>query len=166
MKTVSIISFIGAIIQILGGIFTVYALIERSVDPNFNLLISASIAVPLILLNFVASILLMRTNSPKGVLLMLFHFLLQTVQFKFKGLYFFYALGPYLGFGFVKNAGQEISIWWDSSEFIFFQLIHFVDDKIGSFLQLMWWLFFLLWFYILNTETGNLILKRLEKPIK
>lgn len=127
------LSIIGTLLQIAGGVFSIYGIIVRSTDPDYKLLISISIAIPFLLLNFFASAIFLLTKSPKGVLLLLFHFLLQTIQFKFLGFYYFYSLGPYLGFGIVKKAGQEISFWWDSSEFIFFQLIRFVDDKIGVF---------------------------------
>ena len=133
MRTLNIVAIIGALVQIVGGIFVIYGISIRSANPDYKLLVSLSIATPLLLLNFVACITLIVTKSPKGVLLLLFHFLLQTIQFKFNGLYYFYSLGPYLGFGFVKKAGQEISFWWDSSEFIFFQLIRFVVDEVGVF---------------------------------
>lgn len=132
-KTVKIISIIGALVQIVGGILAIIAIVKISADPDYNLLVSVGISTPFLLLNFAACISLIVTKSPKGALLLLFHFLLQIVQFKFNGLYYFYSLGPFLGLGFVKKAGQEFSFWLESSEFIFTLLLRFVDDKVGVF---------------------------------
>ena len=78
----------------------------------------------------------MLVKSPKGVVLLIITYLLQVVQLKFKGFYYFYAIGPYLGLGFVKKANQNISFWGDGSQYLFTVLIRFVDDKVGYFLSL------------------------------
>ncbi|MBC8487482.1 MAG: hypothetical protein H8D45_15740 [Bacteroidetes bacterium] len=134
MKTVKIIAYIGGIIQIVGGVLSIYGLYKSSSNPNYELFISLITVTPLILLNFMAGFSVLFTKSPRGVLLLIINYLLQILQFKFKGVYYFYALGPYLGFGFVKKVNQNISFWWDGSEYIFTTLIRFVDDKIGYFL--------------------------------
>jgi|GEM_PF-2817798 len=134
MKTVKIIAYIGGIIQIVGGVLSIYGLYKSSSNPNYELFISLIIVTPLILLNFMAGFSVLFTKLPRGVLLLIINYLLQILQFKFKGVYYFYALGPYFGFGFVKKVNQNISFWWDGSECIFTTLIRFVDDKIGYFL--------------------------------
>lgn len=123
----------GGLIQIVGGVLSIYGLYKSAFNPNYELFISLIIVIPLVFLNFTAGVSVLVFKSPKGVILLAFNYFLQVLQFKFKGLYYFYAIGPYLGLGFVKKANQSVSFWWDGSEYIFTTLIRFVDDNIGYF---------------------------------
>lgn len=134
MKTVKILAYIGGITQVAGGALSIYGLYKSSFNPNYELFNSLIIAIPLILLSFIAGFSVLFIKSSKGALILIINYLLQFLQFKFKGFYYFYSLGPYLGFGFVKKVNQNISFWWEGSEFIGINIIRFVDDKIGYFL--------------------------------
>lgn len=152
-KPIKIISQIAAVAQIIGGILSIYGLYESSFNEGYELSISLLTVVPLIFLNFIAGYCILFTKPPKGVLPLIVTYILQIIQFKFKGVYYFYALGPYLGLGFVKKVNEGISFWWDQSEFIFIIIVRFVDDKIGYFLTFNVVAFF--FFVILLLEYRN-----------
>jgi len=111
------------------------------------------ISIPLILLCFVSGFSFLLTKSTWSVLLLMVNYLFQAIQFKFNGLYYFFAVGPYLGFGFVRKGNEDISFWWDISEFIGIILIRFVNDKIGYFLTFNF--VAILFFVILLLEYRN-----------
>ncbi|MGV8830168.1 MAG: hypothetical protein ACWA6U_17810 [Breznakibacter sp.] len=90
----------------------------------------------MMLLSLTAGLKVLLSHSHKGVLLLIINYSLQLVQFKYKGFYFFYATGPYLGCGLAKNSNGNITFWWDGSEFIINVLIKIVEDKLGWFITI------------------------------
>ena len=135
MKQVRIFTYIVGIIQIIGGGLLLYGLFKYSANPQYDLFKLILITLPFILLSVVAGINILKTKTAKGLYLSFINYFLQIVQFKIVGFYFFYSIGPYLGVGFVKNANQELSFWWEASEFIFINITRFVNDKIGYFVS-------------------------------
>lgn len=133
MKQIRIFTYIIGVIQVIGGGLLLYGLFKYSTNPQYDLFKSILITLPFILLSVVAGINILKTKTTKGLYLSLINYSLQIVQLKMAGFYFFYSVGPYLGIGFVKKVNQELSFWWEASEFIFINIARFVNDKIGYF---------------------------------
>ena len=152
-KTIRIISQIAGIIQILGGMLSIYGLYKSSFNTNYELLNSLIITIPLILLSIISGFSILLNKSLWSVLVLQFNYLLQTVQCGVNGLYFFYGLGPYLGFGFAKSGNEDISFWWDKSEFAFIMIIKIIDDKKSFFLTVN--IVAILFIFILLQEYKN-----------
>ena len=133
MKQIRIFTYIIGVIQVIGGGLLLYGLFKYSTNPQYDLFKSILITLTFILLSVVAGINILKTKTTKGLYLSLINYSLQIVQLKMAGFYFFYSVGPYLGIGFVKKVNQELSFWWEASEFIFINIARFVNDKIGYF---------------------------------
>ncbi len=117
-KTIRIIIILAAVLQIVGGLLGIYSLYKNSLNPEYLLLKSLLLVSPAILLNLIGGISLFWSKLPKAVILAGVNYLTQIFQFHLFGFYYFNASGPYIGIGFVKRVGSNLTFWMDKAEFI------------------------------------------------
>lgn len=136
-ELLKIIIIIGAIVQIITGFGQVYFItLKLAKYEEFDLIINVIKGLPFIILSFIAGIKILSEKSSKSLLFSITNYVLQLFQFKLLGFRFFYIVGPYLGFGIVKNTGQPLTEYFETSIFAGYIIIEFVQDKTGFFLTM------------------------------
>ncbi len=97
-------------IQIIGACFIIYAFYFRLSLHEYNVLLMTIPLVILTLFSILAGIYILK-GTRRGYNWSIINFSLQTFQFSYFGLYFYYFLGPYVGVGYIKALGEDLDFW-------------------------------------------------------
>jgi len=121
-------------IQIIGGLFLIYGIINRI---NAVAMINFfSVILPFILItgfSFYAGIQLIR-DKRIGIKLSILNFVLQLFQFSYLGFYWYYFIGPYVSFGYEKPYNSDYTLLTDFEYFTGTLISYIRNDTESHFL--------------------------------
>ncbi|SDR91033.1 hypothetical protein [Gramella sp. MAR_2010_147] len=123
-------------IQIIGGLFLIYAIINRISE--VGMISFFSVILPFILITglcLYAGIQLIR-NKGKGIKLSILNFGLQLFQFSYLGFYWYYFIGPYVSFGYQKPRNSNYTFLTDFEYFTGTLISYIRNDTESHFLAI------------------------------
>ena len=123
-------------IQILGGSFLIYGIINRISE--VGMINFFSVILPFFLItgfNFYAGIQIIR-DKENGIKLSILNFGLQLFQFSFFGFYWYYFIGPYVSLGYQKPYNSSYTLLTDFEYFTGTLISYIRNDKESHFLAI------------------------------